>query len=292
MQLLCIVAKYLKFVGLLGIPMFWSDWPIWKVFWMFWLFGVVELVLTFPVMIQGLKQIFSMIVLPLVGSRSPDPSRYDFPCSYQLPFQGKWAVLNGSVEKSMSHSWAINSQRYAYDFVKLDDTIASHKGDPKKLENYYCYGEPVLAPADGVVVGTYTKCRDSKIMWRQWPDPIIRRIEGNFITLKHGEKEYSTVAHLRPGSLLVKVGDVVAQGDKIAECGNTGNTSEPHIHFQVHDGRDMIFSSGIPICFEGIQMEPIPNYSKIDPRQVSYPTYKGNRRCQFIHRGLFVENKI
>jgi murein DD-endopeptidase MepM/ murein hydrolase activator NlpD len=78
---------------------------------------------------------------------------------------------------------------------------------------------------------------------------------GNYVILKHAGGEYSTYAHLKQGSVRVKAGDSVTRGQVIAQLGHTGNTTEPHLHFQLTDGPDPMYSRGIPIVFKNTVVE-------------------------------------
>lgn len=186
----------------------------------------------------------------------------------------------------------VNSQRYAYDFVKINEDIKTYEGDFKNLENYLCYSEDVIAPADGIVASISNNYKDSHIMWNQSTDPLIKDIRGNYITIKHSDKEYSFIAHLKPNSILVKTGDRVSRYQKIAECGNSGNTSEPHIHFQVQNKKSFIFSAGLPITFKDIVTKKIENYDKYDKRIIKSKFDYENYENKYIHRGMAVKNIV
>ena len=82
-------------------------------------------------------------------------------------------------------------------------------------------------------------------------------VRGNYIIIQHSEHEYSTVAHIKKDSFCVKTGDKVYRGQQIACCGNSGNTSEPHIHFQVQQGKSFLLSASLPIWFEKIRNHSI-----------------------------------
>ena len=77
---------------------------------------------------------------------------------------------------------------------------------------------------------------------------------GNYIVIKHHEQEYSEICHLLKDSITVKEGDSVKGRQVIAKCGNSGNTSEPHIHFQIQRGQSFYLSPGLPIFFQNIQV--------------------------------------
>ncbi len=94
----------------------------------------------------------------------PDKDTYVGSVEYSLPFNGKWVVANGGVDKENSHSWDIYPQRYAYDFLIMDNEASSYSGDEKNLNSYYCYGKDVLAPADGIVVAVYDRFNDCRIV--------------------------------------------------------------------------------------------------------------------------------
>lgn len=101
-----------------------------------------------------------MITVPLLNRPLPSKENINFKVKYALPFKGEWVVLNGGIEKKFSHSWRIHSQRYAYDFLKIDKNMKSHINDPKNLDHYYCYDEEINSPADGKVVKVVDKFQD------------------------------------------------------------------------------------------------------------------------------------
>lgn len=225
------------------------------------------------------------------------PSKDNYICKadYILPFTGKWTVFNGGVDKELSHSWGIVSQRYAYDFIILDDNSKSfdtNKGFDanKDVQSYYCYGKDIIAPADGVVVKISNKHKDSRVNGAKaycdtWD------IRGNFIVIQHARQEFSTIAHLLSGSISVSVGNKVKQGDVIAKCGNSGNSSEPHIHFQLQSGKSFCASAGLPIAFSNINAQEKANYSWADTRVCEGNLQQAGDKT-YIGRGLEVENTI
>jgi len=239
----------------------------------------------------GLGQMFgSYFVKIRYGSKLPSVDNYDCKVDYILPFEGTWTALNGGVSKALSHSWGLVSQRYAYDFVIMDDGGKSFAGDNKNLQSYFCYGKNLISPADGTVVKVSRKHQDSRVTGTKvycdtWD------IRGNFVVIKHAEKEFSVCAHLIPNSITVEVGDRVKQGDVIGKCGNSGNTSEPHLHFQLQSGKSFFTSAGLPISFVNIHAQEKTNYSMRDPRtpQKEVQQARGDDRV-YIGRGLEVEN--
>ena len=239
----------------------------------------------------SVAQIFGNIFAKIAyGSNLPSGDNYDCKADYILPFSGKWTVFNGGVAKGLSHSWGIVPQRYAYDFIIMDDEGKSFDRDNKNLQSYYCYGKDVIAPADGTIVKVSGSHRDSRVTGEKvycgtWD------IRGNFIVIKHAEKEFSAIAHLVPGSITVCKGDNVKRGDILAKCGNSGNTSEPHLHFQLQSGKSFFKSAGLPISFVNINAREKTNYGMADSRgsQKEASEARGHGRV-YIGRGLEVEN--
>ncbi|MFB6270216.1 MAG: M23 family metallopeptidase [Halobacterium sp.] len=175
----------------------------------------------------------------------PSTDRHVPGTELSLPFDGEWTVVNGGVTEATSHSWGIVSQRYAYDFLVTDDDGDTHADDGTSLDDYYAFGEPIRAPADGTVVKTKDGLRDFPrpghgwVEWRTWD------IRGNHVVVKHADGEYSLLAHLKEGSVAVEPGDDVARGDVVGECGNSGHSGEPHLHYLLQDVENFWTAAGL-----------------------------------------------
>lgn len=206
---------------------------------------------------------------------------------YTLPFEGEWYAANGGVTENTSHSWEILPQRFAYDFIIVDDKGKSFEGDKADLRSYYCYGKDILAPADGVVAAVKNNFPDCRIMSDGQTDPDTPDIGGNRIIIKHSAKEYSAVCHIMPGSVTVQKGDRVKRGDVIGKCGNSGNTTEPHIHFQVQNTAHFYSSIGLPIRFSHLQKRLYTKYHEVDTRPMPE---KEDIKDGYIHRGELVKS--
>ncbi|MFD1646378.1 M23 family metallopeptidase [Haloarchaeobius litoreus] len=167
--------------------------------------------------------------------RYPNRERHVPSTTPSLPYDGRWTVVNGGVTEETSHSWMLVAQRYAYDFVVTDEDGATHTGDGTELEEYYAFGEPIRAPASGVVVKARDRLRDHPrpgsgwLEWRTWD------VRGNHVVVRHADGEYSLLGHLRRGSVVVSPGDRVERGEKVGDCGNSGHSGEPHLHYQLQD---------------------------------------------------------
>jgi len=171
---------------------------------------------------------------------------------FNFPFEEEWLVYWGGNNVLSNYHYDYENMRYAYDLVKENNGY-SYEGDPKLNESYFAFNEDVLAPADGVVVAAVDGISDN--------EPVGKMNEaqpfGNVVTIKHSNGEFSTIAHLKNGSVLVKAGDTVTAGQLIGKCGNSGNSSEAHIHFQVSaQSGEAGMVNNIPISFKD-SIQPI-----------------------------------
>ena len=186
--------------------------------------------------------------------------------SYGLPVSGEWLVANGGVTADTSHSWGMPNQRYAYDIVKPADAEQSQKRD---LISFATFGQPVFAPADGAVVRARDGQRDYPFPGSGAVDMWCRDIRGNHILIQHREDEFSLLAHLRKGTVAVAVGERVRKGQKIGECGNSGHSTQPHLHFHIQDRRSFNTASSRIIawgrvCRNGELTAPCADLSRGD----------------------------
>lgn len=143
-----------------------------------------------------------------------------------LPFFGEWKVSQGYNGK-ITHK---DDWQYALDFVVVDKEDKSYKLPGKYLTDFYCFGLPILAPADGEITCVEDGVEDNVI-----GENNLEKNWGNTIIIKHDEYLYSKLSHLKMNSIKVKLGDRVKKGDIIAQCGSSGRSPEPHLHFQVQN---------------------------------------------------------
>ncbi|MBW4438323.1 MAG: M23 family metallopeptidase [Pleurocapsa minor GSE-CHR-MK-17-07R] len=189
------------------------------------------------------------------------PDGYQQKARYRLPFEGTWYVIVGGITPETSHSWDIIGQRYAYDFVVADDALRRWRTDGRQVEDYLAYGLPILAPADGEVISVVDGVRDAPGVGTGWIDVLTRHFPGNSLIIQHAEHEYSFLAHLLAGSITVSPGDHVTQGQTIGRCGNSGHSTEPHLHFQVQDRADFFQAAGLPVAFDHVRVDDGPAQS-------------------------------
>ncbi len=151
---------------------------------------------------------------------------------------------------------AMISQRFAIDWVKLGDDGKTYHGDQRDNKNYYAYGSEALAVADGRV----TEVKDGIPQNIPGIDsravPItLETVGGNHVILDIGNGRYAFYAHLQPGSIRVKLGDRVHRGQVVGLVGNTGNSTEPHLHFHISNANSPLGSEGLPYSLSSFEVE-------------------------------------
>ena len=161
----------------------------------------------------------------------------------RLPFDGEWFVFWGGRDIEQNYHASAKDQRFAYDFVITRDG-ASHSGDGTREADYFCWGRPVLSPAKAKVVSVERLLADNPPGITDATNPV-----GNHVILDLGNDEYALLAHLKANSITVEQGDDLAPGQAIGECGNSGNTSEPHLHFHLQDQPEFGEGFGLPAFF-------------------------------------------
>jgi murein DD-endopeptidase MepM/ murein hydrolase activator NlpD len=148
------------------------------------------------------------------------------------------------------------AQRFAIDFVQLNPDGRSFTGDQKDNKNYRCYGAEALAVADGVVVATKDGIPENIPGATSRAVPItLETVGGNHIILDLGNGHFAFYAHLQPGSLRVKTGDKVRRGQVIGLVGNSGNSTEPHLHFHIADANSPLGSEGLPYALPAFEVQ-------------------------------------
>jgi murein DD-endopeptidase MepM/ murein hydrolase activator NlpD len=169
--------------------------------------------------------------------------------TFQLPFDGAWMVIWGGESEFQNYHAPTPPQRYAHDIVIWRDG-ATYTGDGMRNEDYHCYGQPQYAPASGTVVVAIDGYADDTPGSTPTADPTMHPA-GNHVVIEVAEGEYVLMAHLRPGTLAVSEGQAVQAGDLIGLTGNSGNSSEPHVHIHMQTGPDMFDPAtvGLPMTF-------------------------------------------
>jgi hypothetical protein len=173
------------------------------------------------------------------------------------PLKGaRWAVGGGCCSPPSYHRSAtlpINgaihvAERFAIDFVQLNEKSMLFTGDMLKVSDYEYFGDEIYSVADGTVVGLQDGLPE-QIPGKLPEDATIQMAGGNYVVIDIGNGRFAFYAHMQPGSLKVKKGDAVKQGQVLGLLGNTGNTDTPHLHFHVMDGPSALLANGLPYVF-------------------------------------------
>lgn len=200
-------------------------------------FNAVTLIFLFPLKIafQGdrtpriISVPLSLIKTPesnLIWARRWMSNRYIQKTLLSFPFLGQWSVLQGN-----NGEWTHKDKgRFAWDFVIKDENGKQFRNDGLELEDYYCYGLPVLAPATGTVASIENSVADNPPGKAE-----TERNWGNYVIIDHGFGEYSEISHFKQASIQVVPGQTVQRGQLIGYCGNSGRSPVPHIHFQLQN---------------------------------------------------------
>jgi murein DD-endopeptidase MepM/ murein hydrolase activator NlpD len=177
-------------------------------------------------------------------SLPPDPhAGYRQHTRLRLPFDGTWWVFWGGATERQNYHVIAPDQRHAWDILVWRNG-GTHRRDGKHLTDYWAFGRRILAPAPARVIEAVDGLPDNV---PGHMDP--QHAAGNHVVLDLGHGEYALIAHLRHGSVAVKVGDRVRTGQLLGRCGNSGNTSEPHVHFHVQDSPTLFRAKGVPVEF-------------------------------------------
>ena len=170
----------------------------------------------------------------VIQQNSPEKNLYSFEndaerfrhgmVPMKLPFFGIWTVSQGyNGIHTHKGEW-----KHALDFMIYNEEGGLHSGNGDRLDEYFCFNKPVLAPADGYVESVTDNIDDNLI-----GSVNIKENWGNTVIIRHSNYLFSSLSHLKKKSVVVKVGERIKQGDIIGRCGNSGRSPYPHLHFQL-----------------------------------------------------------
>ena len=207
-----------------------------------------------------------------------------------LPFTGRWKVENSPLRRVPSHGTHLLATTYAIDFVGVDDGGRTAPAvswrtafATERPELFFAFGRPVLAPISGEVVAVHDGEEDHEARRSQLalipymlgqPARLrsgIGAIAGNYLLISapNGTAVVG-VMHLQAGSVRVAAGSRVRQGQHIAACGNSGNSTQPHVHLQAMDAADPRTARGLPLSFTSFSEKP-PRGSTFVARRNTLP---------------------
>ena len=221
------------------------------------------------------------VVLVLLGvagqflhTRLQRPTHEQEPLPVAVPVRGRWRGLNSPASKIPSHTHRL-AQTYAIDITHEPEGASQRTFDPlwapmRRPETFPSFGQGVLSPVDGEVIAVHGTSRDhlSRLSWPGIAYLLLegfvrslgapRHLLGNHVMVRAdtagsaagaADGPVAVLAHLRRGSPTVQVGERVRAGQVLGQCGNSGNSSDPHVHFQLMDAPDIETARGLPFTW-------------------------------------------
>ena len=166
-----------------------------------------------------------------------------------LPFNDEWTVVWGGDTKELNYHVVSPAQKNAFDIVITDAKRNSYKTDGIANEDYYAFGKELVAPCDGEIVLVVDGVKDNV------PGEMNKfNVGGNTVIIKTVNNEYLVLCHFKHQSIKVKEGQKIKQGELLGLCGNTGNSSEPHLHFHIQNIEDLNTATGVKCYFEKLSV--------------------------------------
>jgi hypothetical protein len=193
-----------------------------------------------------------------------------------LPFAGLWLATNSPARRVPSHGTNLLGERYAIDFTGVDDRHRSAASTDwrtwlgtEPADRFVGFGRKILAPADGIVVALHDgeidhvgrRSQLALVPYALGQRGRLRQgvgaIAGNHLVIAlPGGGAFLALVHLKAGSIRVAVGETVTTGQPLAECGNSGNSTQPHVHLQIMDSQHLSVAQGLPMAFRSFREWP------------------------------------
>ena len=201
--------------------------------------------LGFNLSIDGNSEINGMQFIPFKEDNLPKMERNI--SKLILPFKGEWTVFWGGDTMELNYHVVDQAQKNAFDLLITDEKGNSYKTIGQTNDDYYVFGKKIIAPAAGEVVLVVEGIKDNT---PGEMNPIY--VPGNTVIIKTANDEYLFFAHFKQHSIKVKQGQQVKQGELLGLCGNSGNSTEPHLHFQIQNVENMNKATGVKSYFDNI----------------------------------------
>lgn len=191
--------------------------------------------------------LFFSCILNLIGCDEDEaPSNfldYQTVAELELPFNDEWFVVWGGRTKEENYHASLVDQRFAIKVVQFENG-STFMGNGTQNEDYYCFGNTLFAPESGQIVEM------ENLVAENIPGETNKnQLFGNYVIIDHGNAEYSVLAHFMKNSIIVNVGDLVTKGEVIGLTGNSGNSTEPHLHYHLQNKPSIGQGNGFPAQF-------------------------------------------
>ena len=211
-------------------------------------------------------EIYGLLFKPAENNRPPKFERNS--TKLRLPFEGDWFTVWGGTTKMQNYHVTTKVQQGAFDFLKLGPNNKTYVRSGTRNEDYYAFGEPIYAVCDATVFDVITGVEDNRPTIMNPGQPL-----GNSVTLLTEHGEYIVYAHFENETVAVKKGDSVKKGQYLGNCGNSGNSSEAHLHLHIQDGPNMMSAIGARCFFEEVMVgdELRTDYSPVRLDKISRP---------------------
>jgi murein DD-endopeptidase MepM/ murein hydrolase activator NlpD len=222
------------------------------------------------------------------------------PVTVEFPLRGEWVAAHTPAERIPSHGTDLLGQRYAYDFIRIERTGSGWKFSRRssarylllgvRLEDCYGWSQPIYSPFEGVVVSASDGWPEKRrlhfladmgvvlknaLVFDPKKTRDLRLVLGNHVILRMDEAGvYAFFAHARMDSIKVRAGDRVTVGQRLAEVGHSGNSTAPHLHFQLMDRENILEAAGVPCRFR--------EYEALRPQGWEVVTYGIPGKREFI----------
>jgi murein DD-endopeptidase MepM/ murein hydrolase activator NlpD len=218
----------------------------------------------------------------------------------EFPLRGeRWVAENLPGDRVPSHGTDMLGQRFAYDLLKVDARGPGLRYHPAgilrgffigvRTRDCYAWGAEIHAPFEGEIVAA-----GDGVSERGWIHPLrelivalkntvtfsparLRSLLGNYVIMRGGDV-FAAFAHLAPGSVAVAPGQAVRNGDVLGRVGHTGNSTAPHLHFQLMDSPDPLHARGVPCVFRAYEIMRNGSWERVEngiPRKVDRVRYMG-----------------
>ncbi len=186
-----------------------------------------------------------------------------------FPLRGHWSAAHSPATRIPSHGTNQLGQRYAFDLWRLDDRKHPHPAGAMRTwlvgvrtRECYGYGEPIHAALEGKVVRARDGTEEVEWLYPAWEilkvignafsfrltERLVNKIAGNHVVVE-SDVAHAFYAHMVPGSVAVTEGQTVRKGEVLGRVGSTGNSTAPHLHFQLMDRADLLTAEGVPCAF-------------------------------------------